>query len=59
MDRINMRFLRDTNDNLVDIEIGSNRLLTFAHKVGLVCLKTVQGELVFVGIDGDGTDAQF
>ena len=58
MDRIDLRFLGDADD-VVDVEVGRDRFLAGADQVGLVGLEAVQGEAVFVGVDGDGADAQF
>ena len=39
-------------------EIGLDRPLALADLIGLVGLEAVQGELVLLGIDGDGRDAE-
>ena len=45
-------------DDAGDVEIGADRLAGLADAVGLVGLEAVQGEAVFVRIDGDRADAQ-
>ena len=45
-------------DDAGDVEIGADRLAGLADAVGLVGLEAVQGEAVFVRVDGDGADAQ-
>ncbi|MPL71091.1 hypothetical protein SDC9_16859 [bioreactor metagenome] len=58
VDRVGARFLCDADD-LGDREIGAHGAQPGADAVGLVRLETVQGELVFLGIDGDGLLAEF
>ena len=45
-------------DDAVDVEVRADRLARLADAVGLVRLEAVQGEAVFVRVDGDGADAQ-
>ena len=45
-------------DDAGDVEVGADRLAGLADAVGLVGLEAVQGEAVFVRVDGDGADAQ-
>ena len=42
-----------------DIEIGLHRSFALADQVGFVGFEAVQREAVFLGIDGDGAQAQF
>ena len=46
-------------DDALDIEIGLDRAFALADQVGFVGLEAVQGEAVFLGIDGDGAQAEF
>ncbi|MCY1327479.1 hypothetical protein D9M69_130150 [compost metagenome] len=55
MDRIDFRMARDAQD-VVDIEIGRQRLLALADQVALVSLEAMEGEAVFLGIDRHGPD---
>ena len=57
MDGIDL-VLAGQGDDAVDVEIGADRLARLADAVGLVRLEAVQGEAVFVGVDGDRADAQ-
>ena len=57
MDRVDLVVHGDP-DHLVDVEIGLERALAAADPVGLVGLEPVQGELVLLGIDRDGLDAE-
>ena len=50
---------RGREDNLVDIEIGPDRAEICADAIAFVCLEAVQGELVFLGVDRDGPQAEF
>ncbi len=45
-------------DDAGDVEVGADRLAGLADAVGFVGLEAVQGEAVFVRIDGHGADAQ-
>ena len=62
VDRVGARLLGDA-DHLVDGQVALQRaeLAAFAAAdlVGLVGLEAVQGELVFLGVDGDRVDAEF
>ena len=51
--------LAGQGDDAGDVEVGADRLAGLADAVGLVGLEAVQGEAVFVRVDGDGADAQF
>ena len=42
-----------------DVEVRPDRLAGLADAVRLVGLEAVQGEAVFVRVDGDGADAEF
>ncbi len=57
VDRIDFVIPGDA-DHLVDVEIGLERALALADPVGLVGLEPVQGELVLLGVDRDGLDAE-
>ena len=46
-------------DDAGDVEVGADRLAGLADAIGLVGLEAVQGEAVFVRVDGDGADAEF
>ena len=46
-------------DDIVDVEIGSQRLAGFADVIGFVGLEAVQGEAIFMRIDGHRANAQF
>ena len=58
MDRVDL-VLPGQGDDAGDVEVGAHRLAGLADAVGLVRLEAVQGEAVFVRIDGHGADAQF
>ena len=58
MDRVHALLLRDRDDAL-DVEIGADRSLPLADPVRFVRLETVEREAVFLGVDGDGAQAQF
>jgi len=45
--------------DVVDVEIGLDRLPAGADQVGFVGLESVQREAVLVGIDGHRADAHF
>ena len=51
--------LQRQRDNALDVEIGLHRTFAFAHQVGFVGLEPVQGQAVFLGIDGHRAQAQF
>ena len=58
MDSIHASFLGDPHD-FVDIQVGRDGLLAPAHFVGFIGLEAVEGEAVFLRIDGDVADAEF
>lgn len=58
MDRVNLRLLRNRDDPL-PVEIGRDWPCAVTQMISFVRLEPVQRELVFLGIDGDGADAQF
>jgi hypothetical protein len=64
MDRVHARFLSDAKhffDRQVGID-GPERFLQMRaapDQIGLVRLETVQRQLVFFGVDGDGLEPQF
>ena len=58
MDRVDIMLLGDRHDPL-DVEVGPNRLTGPADEIGFIGLETVEGEAVFVGIDGHGPHAEF
>ena len=55
VNRIHMRLFGHADD-VVDVEVGRDRALAFAHQVGLVGLEAVQREAVFLGVDRHGAD---
>ena len=57
VDGVDLRLLGDTDD-FVDREIGFERPAALAYLIGFVCLESVQGKLVFLGIDRDRLDTQ-
>ena len=57
MDRVDVLGLGQLDDRL-DVQIAADRLAGLADLVGLVGLRAVGGEPVFVGIDRHGPDAQ-
>ena len=57
MDGVDLGLLGDP-DHLVDRQIGLERPLARADLIGLVRLEAVQRELVLLGIDRDGLDAE-
>ena len=58
MDAVDTEGLGERHDPL-DVEVRANRLARLAHQVGLVRLEAVEREAIFMGIDGDGANAQF
>ena len=46
-------------DDAFDVEVGFDRAFALADQVGLVGLEAVQGEAVFLRVDGDGAQAEF
>ena len=57
MDRVGLRLAGDADD-LGDRQIGLDRPEALADLVGLVGLEAVEGELVLLGEDRDGPDAE-
>ncbi len=57
MDGIGVGFAGDA-ENLGDRQIGLDRTQALADLIGLVGLEPVEGELVFLGKDRDGADAE-
>jgi len=57
VDRVGPRHLRHPDD-FRDRQIGPDGREPFADPIGLVCLETVQAQLVFLGKDRDGLLAQ-
>lgn len=51
-------FFGGHGDDAVDIEVGLNGTFALADQVGFVGLEAVEGESVFLGEDGHGSDAQ-
>ena len=47
-----------SGDDAVDVEIRPERLAGRADAIRLIRLEAVQGEAVFMRVDGDGADAQ-
>ena len=58
IDRVGARLLRDADD-LVDVEVGADRMPLLADLVGLVGLQPVQRVAVLVRVDRDRAGAQF
>ena len=56
MDGFDLRLFRHADD-VVDVEVGLDRLLPRADQIGFVRLEAVQREAVLVGIDGHRADA--
>ena len=46
-------------DDAGDVEIGADRLAGLADAIGFIGLEAVQGEAVFMRVDGDRADAEF
>ena len=57
MNSVNVVLLGQGND-VVDVEVGPQRLAGVADLVGFVGLEAVQGEAVLVRVNRDGADAQ-
>ena len=57
MNRVSACGPRDP-DHIVDIEISLQGFLASAYLITFICLETVQGKTVFVGIDCHGANAQ-
>ncbi len=57
MDGVHLLDLGEVDD-LLDVEVGLQRIVILAHLVGLVRLIAVQGVAVFIGVDGDGADLE-
>src|SRR5215471_307496 len=49
---------RGQSDDRFDIKVRSNRLARLSDQVRFVRLKSMQRVAIFVGVDGDGADAQ-
>lgn len=58
MDRITAGLTGDP-DHFTDGKVRLDWTQPFTYAVTFVCLETMKGKLVFVGIDGDGSQAQF
>ena len=58
MDGIHLMFFADPDD-VFDIQISIHRFFPFSHQIGFICPAAVQRQDIFLGIDGNGTDAQF
>jgi len=56
VDGVDLRLARDAQD-VVDVQIGGDRLPALAHRVALVGLEAVQREPVLRRVDADGADA--
>ncbi len=57
MDRVDVFRFGQLNDR-VDIQIAADWFAGLANLVGLVSLRTVAAEPVFVGVDGHGPNAE-
>ena len=58
MDRVDAGFPGDADD-VRNIEVGGDRLLTLADQVALVGLEPVQRETILVSVDRHGANAHF
>ena len=58
MDRVHAPFLRE-RDDAGDVEVGADRPLALADEIRLVGLEAMDGEAVFLRIDGDGLQTEF
>ena len=58
MDRIDALFLRQ-RDDAFDVKVGFDRALACADQVGFIRLEAVQGEAVFLRINGDRAQTKF
>ena len=58
MDRIDADF-RCQRDNILDVQVRSNRFAGVADQVRFVRFEAVQGVAIFVRVDRDGADIQF
>jgi hypothetical protein len=58
MDGVHAFFARQ-RDDAIHVEIGFHRTLALADQVGFIGLEAVQGEPVFLRVDGDGAQAEF
>ena len=57
MDGIDIGIARNAQD-IFDIEIGANRLVSLAHGIAFIRLETVKGKTVFVGKNRNRTNAK-
>ena len=57
MDRVDPGVVGDPQD-VLDVQVGGDRVLALADQEALVRLEAVQGEAVLVGVDGHRADAQ-
>ena len=58
MDGVHTFFARQSDD-AVDVEVGFDRPFAIADQVGFIGLEAVQGETVFLRVDGYGAQTQF
>ena len=58
MDEVHALFLRQ-RDDARDVEIRADRALARADEIGFIRLEAMDGEAVFLGVDGDGAQAEF
>ena len=58
MDEVHALFLRE-RDDAGDVEVRADGAFALADEVGFIGLETVDAEAVFLGVDGDGAEAEF
>ena len=58
MDGIHIMLLADT-DNVFNVQISINRLVPFPYQVRFISPVSMQGQNIFLGINGHSTDSQF
>ena len=58
MDEVHALLFRE-RDDAGDVEIGTDRAFAFADDIGLIRLEAVDGEPVFLRVNGDGAQAEF
>jgi hypothetical protein len=58
VDEVHTLFLGQSH-NAGDIQISANRSLAFAHQVSFICLETMNGEAIFLGINRHRPQTEF
>jgi hypothetical protein len=51
--------LQTQANDTIDIEVRSNRFAWATDLIGFVCFKAVEGETIFVRVDGDRSNFDF